>query len=652
MKKCSISLAVAAGLYLPAALADNAEQNLADADHEVLVVTASTRAQSVALAPATVAVIDRELIESVPYRDLTDVLDNIAGVQVEDVGQGKKGVSIRGLDTTQTLVLLDGERMSGADTLIGHANFDMQGISPNQIERIEVIKGPLSALYGSDALGGVVNIITKPASNEWGGMLTVTGGAEAHSGSGNGSVQVNAGGALIPDRLLLDVGVSYMYNDDVASRLDERESDLAGNESLTAHARLAYHVNDEHTLSLRLEGTQQEVWYDIIDKQSDLSDRSTDQVDTFRVSAAHHGDFAWGGTELRVYHTQFSQENTRSLPDSEINDPNDIDETMVEGNVQMDRDLFGMDHSLVFGGSFFHQTLVNPAVNAEGEASTSQGAVFFQDDIALTHNLNLLLGARVDHHDEFGTHTTPRAYLVYQPSASWVIKGGYGEGFKAPSLKQLSDDYLSNPMNRPFDLIGNSDLKPEENAAYELSAHYLGERWNMEVTGFYNDVTNLIGIVCIEDCPVPGERPGRWTSQYFNIDSARLQGVEANLSADLTRDLVLDMNATFLDAKDLDADELIEGKARWRAGASLRWDLNDALSLAPRVRYIGEQMKEGQTLPGYTLVDLNASWHVREDLRLNIGGANLTDVYLPEKSALFNHVEPGRRFYINASWEF
>ncbi|KJF83867.1 TonB-dependent receptor [Klebsiella aerogenes] len=129
-----------------------------------MVVTAAATEQSVKDAPASISVITQQDLQRKPVQNLKDVLRDVPGVQLTNEGDNRKGVSIRGLDSSYTLILIDGKRVNSRNAVFRHNDFDLNWIPVDSIERIEVVRGPMSSLYGSDALGGVVNIITKKSA--------------------------------------------------------------------------------------------------------------------------------------------------------------------------------------------------------------------------------------------------------------------------------------------------------------------------------------------------------------------------------------------------------------------------------------------------------------------------------------------------------
>lgn len=158
---------------------------LADVNEETLVVTASATEQNVKDAPASISVITQQDLQRKPVQNLKDVLRDVPGVQLTNEGDNRKGVSIRGLSSSYTLILVDGKRVNSRNAVFRHNDFDLNWIPVDAIERIEVVRGPMSSLYGSDALGGVVNIITKKIGQKWTGTLSADTAIQEHRDRGD-----------------------------------------------------------------------------------------------------------------------------------------------------------------------------------------------------------------------------------------------------------------------------------------------------------------------------------------------------------------------------------------------------------------------------------------------------------------------------------
>ncbi|WP_036832774.1 TonB-dependent receptor domain-containing protein [Photobacterium sanctipauli] len=614
---------------------------------EVMVVTATSYQTKASTAPASVSVVTQEDLALMPYNNLADALTTTPGVHIADLGQGRKGIEIRGMDVSQSLILIDGRRVSRASDLLGHSNIELQNIPVSDIERIEVIKGPMSALYGSDALGGVVNVITKPTTNEWQGSVR-GGGSTVIDESGNtANIEVNTSGAIIEDKLYLKVSAGHAYQGLIKSRNHEHETDIAGNRNTFVDAELKSILTEKQELDLFVRVGENETWYDYIPTSGDgegLKTRSTNVFDTLDYGVTHSGYWDFADTQLRIYGSRVSQTNEKNV--GTPNTANDVDEDVIDGYAQ----FYAHDaHHVTVGGQCSEQRLKSADLTS-GKDSADQAALFLQDDISLNQQLSLLLGVRYDDHSDFGSHVSPRAYLVYAPSDNWTLKGGYGEGFKAPTIKQLSPEYLSVGTGRPFDIRGNEDLEPEVNKSYEVSAEYRSSQWGSTLTLFQNDVENLIDVSCVEGCS-GRPQPGKTIYEYFNINQAEIKGLEWAGHVALSPAFDVNMNLTLLDATDKDTGKTIDSKPESQAYLALNWHATDQLITQVSMRYTGEQTYEDNDLPSYQVFDLAANYKL-SDIDFSMGVSNVFDTYLADKSEHFTYAIQPRQVYLNGTLRF
>ncbi|OBT16319.1 hypothetical protein A9264_11810 [Vibrio sp. UCD-FRSSP16_10] len=610
---------------------------------EVMVVTATSYQTKVSEVPASVSIITKEELALMPYNNLADALATTAGVHIADIGQGRQGIEIRGMDVSQSLILIDGRRMSRASDMLGHSNFELQNIPVSDIERIEVIKGPMSALYGSDALGGVINVITKPKSNEWSGSVRGGGSTAIGEDGDTGNIEVSASGALIDDTVLMKVTTGHAYQGLIENRNRENETDIAGNRNTFVDVELQTIISPQQEVDVYTRVAQTDSWYDSNDDTSGDKIRSTTTYDTFEYGVTHSGYWDFADTQLRVYGSRVSQTNEKTI--GAPNDPNDIDEDIVDGYIQ----FFAFDiHHVTLGGQWSEQRLDSVDITTGG-GSASQGALFLQDDISLTDELSLLLGGRYDNHADFGSHFSPRAYLVYNPTQNWTFKGGYGEGFKAPTIKQSSPEYYSTAVGRPFDLKGNADLKPEVNKSYEISAAYNTERWGSTVTLFQNNVENLIDLECIASCGRP--IAGSTIYQYVNINEAEIKGIEWSGNVTLAPAWYVNMNLTLLDTEDKSTGEVIENKPKSQAYLAINWKTTEQLTTQVSMRHIGSQTDEGEKLPAYQVYDFAANYSLNS-FDVSMGVSNLLDTYLEDESEFFTYAIQPRQVYLNGTYRF
>jgi outer membrane receptor for ferrienterochelin and colicins len=299
----------------------------------------------------------------------------------------------------------------------------------------------------------------------------------------------------------------------------------------------------------------------------------------------------------------------------------------------------GSLNRVTIGGEWRQEELFDTSMNAAGYDRVRHRGVFAQDELRLERWM-FVLGTRYDDHDIFGAQNSPRAYAVYHPSDKVTIKGGVGRGFKAPNLKLLSPEYSVTTSS--FVVFGNPDLQPEINTSYELGTSYSASRWTLQATLFQNDVKDLIQSYCAADCDALR------VLRYENVDEARIRGVEIGASVAPLSQLAVDFNYTFLDAKDLGADQPLAEKPKHAMNLTLKWYPTDKLNAQLRGNHYGKQTMYSSEvrygLPDYTLWGADLNYQLTSHFKLHLSGDNLTDEKLAELSSRFNYVEVGRSY--------
>lgn len=608
-------------------------------DIEQIVVTSSSSEKLLSLAPASVSVITQDDLNRRVVMNLSDALRGQTGINLTAVGFGRKGIEIRGMDSDQTLILIDGQRVGGSTDLIAHSNYELSVIPVDDIERIEVVRGPISALYGSDALGGVINIITKKVSKTWHGSIAALGGKQlSDEKAQNYSLNASTSGA-INDDVSIRVSAVREYQADVPNRADSKLSDIEGQKTDSVRVNMAWTATENQTFDASVAVVNDNRWRDTISGITYYTYK--DDIDRLQASLQHRGYWSWGESTLRIYRTKVDRVNTRTN-DISATSPSTITEDIADVKLGS---AFGM-HSVQVGGQWWRQHLKDSVVSNSGESESIQQAVFIQDDWALNNDVSLLLGGRFDHHDKFGWESSPRAYLVWS-QGNWVIKGGYGEGFKAPSLKQLSSEYETSAAGGLFYIVGNPDLQPETNKSYELSVRYGRKDWNVTTTLFETKAEGLIETFCISGCDGRGA-----LRNYRNIEQATLSGVELSAFWQLSDKWSLSSNINYLDARNDTQDQKLENKPTTSGYAELLWQPIENVDAQLRLEHVGNQYLDDNKLPSYQLLHLSASYRINSQWLVRASIENLTDEYLLDKAQEFEFVEQGRTLYLGTQLSF
>ena len=614
---------------------------------EEIVVTATTREANLQTAPASVSVVDQEELRLRAAADLAQALQGETGVQISGVGQSRNGISLRGMHVEHTLFLLDGRRIASTNAIIAHSDFELTWLPPAAIERIEVVRGPLSSLYGSDALGGVVNVITKKPDDELMGSINLNGSIPHNSIGGeevNANLYMHA--PLIDGKLGASIVGDYFNRAELASDLNDAVSNVEAREAATGRVNLVFTPTDNQQVDLIYSISDDRRWRNF--QQGPSIFRGDDDITMQQMVLSHKGGWNWGDTQLNIYRNDAKRINQRDgMPGTR--DQQVID-TAVDGYANFS---IGHMHHITIGGQAREEVLEDDFVAEDGDLRAQHRAVFIQNEVKLTDRLSLVGGFRADHHSFFGWETSPRGYIVYEPLDGLVIKGGYGEGFKAPSLRDLSPDFEVFIAGGAIRVIGNENLQPELSKTYEASISYQANRWSVSAGVFKNELKNLVDTRCIAgNCDLFFGR----TLQFDNVDLAEIFGVEASLSAELPAGFFIDVNYTYLDTEDTTSGEELTNRARHSAYGALTWIGQNDLTVRLRAQYTGVQRADAfgpaQTLPDYVFTFVEVAYPLRDSLRIVAGIDNVLDVRLAEKSPLFGVNIPGREYRLSLSYDF
>ncbi|HBZ0625900.1 TPA: catecholate siderophore receptor CirA [Klebsiella pneumoniae] len=634
---------------------------LADVNEETLVVTASATEQNVKDAPASISVITQQDLQRKPVQNLKDVLRDVPGVQLTNEGDNRKGVSIRGLSSSYTLILVDGKRVNSRNAVFRHNDFDLNWIPVDAIERIEVVRGPMSSLYGSDALGGVVNIITKKIGQKWTGTLSADTTIQEHRDRGdtyNG--QFFTSGPLIDGVLGMKAygSLAKRAKDDPqsSSNATGETPRIEGFTSRDGNVEFAWTPNENHDFTAGY-------GFDRQDRDSDSLDRN--RLERENYSLSHNGRWDIGNSELKFYGEKVDNKNP-GQSGTITSESNAIDGKYVLP--------LGMINQLVtFGGEWRHDKLKDPVNLSSGGQSTSasQYALFIEDEWRIIEPLALTTGIRMDDHQTYGDHWSPRAYLVYNATDTVTVKGGWATAFKAPSLLQLNPDWTTNSCRGSCSIVGNPDLKPETSESFELGLYYRGEEgWleNVEgsITTFQNNVDDMIDVLrtsSASEAPcypnfvgwktVNGKRVPIF--RYFNVNKARIKGVETEVKIPFGDEWKLTVNYTYNDGRDLSngGNKPLQTLPFHTANGTLDWKPLDDWSFYVTANYTGQQRAvsaTGKTPGGYTLFDVGAAWQVTKNVKLRSGVQNVGDKDLSRDD--YSYTEEGRRYFMAVDYRF
>ncbi len=595
-----------------------------------IVVTASGFEQAIREAPASISVITREQLETKPVHNLADALVDVEGVDV-GVGLDKTGapqISLRGMPSSYTLILVDGRRQnsSGNVTPNDFGSTANNFIPPmSAIERIEVIRGPMSTLYGSDAMGGVVNIITRRIGQTWGGNVTLEAtlqGDDAFGDTLGGNFYLH--GPIVRDVLGLALRGGSYSRDSAEIRYDN----LGGTEVapiMGANPTEYDNRNIGARLNLAL-GTHHDLWLDVSANRQKY-DNSNGQLGTLgtggyasalrfnRDQALLAWDARFGFGALESSFLQSRTETIGRLVPPGVPGAGQARALENENRVFDVKLVSGFDaHKLSVGGQHWQAELRDGVAPERFEFT--QWALFVEDEWRLTESLNLTLGARHDDHDTFGSQVSPRAYLVWNASENWVVKGGYSQGYRTPNVEQLTPGINGFGGQGTIPLIGTPGLKPETSATSEIGVHYANAQGiSASATLFNNDFDDKIaagtpvnncafgvtqanynaGNYSTTGCLDLGFFPRAATfGQSVNIDRAVTHGGELAVHVPFADTWSAGANYTYTESEQKSGPSRglpLTNTPRHMLNANVQWQATDALNVFVRGEYRSERYR-------------------------------------------------------------
>ncbi|WP_335899501.1 TonB-dependent receptor domain-containing protein [Shewanella algae] len=608
-----------------------------EGEMEHMVVTASAKDQQLSTAPASISVIDAEAIKLMPVKDLGDVLRNSVGVNVVTNDSGRNSIYIRGMDEDYVLMLINGKRVSSSNGLWRGGNFDLTAIPIDAISRVEIVRGPMSALYGSDAVGGVINVITKALDDDW-QLVLDSEYSWMQDGEGGDRSRTNLfGSGKLTDNLGL------MFTAEVAEQdawlmpeLTPNQDTIEERKTRKLYGSLTWQLADNQSLDLDYQYDNDKVPLTTFAANS----KREQKIERNTFALTHRGEWSWGGTELLA-----------NLEKSDIYDYNsryslqpplgrDIEEKNTTFRGSAFFNLWQQDWTV--GAEYFETEVDDPVqYPLTGGDSVEQYSLFIQDQFDFLDDFTLTLGGRYEDNEKYGSHFSPRAYLVYRASDALVLKGGVGTAFRAPALFESSPTFSSVSCRGACTVVGNADLEPETSVNYELAALWSQPSYELSATLFHNKVEDLITVSAWD-----GSSP---TRTYYNESKVTLQGVELTASVDITADLGLKANYSYLDTETGDGDELT-GRPRQSANVQLDWYLTDDWQLYVAGNYFGSYLDSSAVRQdGYSRFDIGSSYRVNDHLKLRAGVTNFTDEQPAEEDTNSDMILQGRAFFVGVS---
>jgi len=565
-----------------------------------VIVTATRHQQKVEDVTPSTEIISAQDVEAVAADTIEDALKYSTSVYFYQNMQ-RSTPSIRGFDGKHTLILIDGKRYAGPQSKFD----DPTRFTSGNIERIEIVRGPMSSLYGSEAMGGVINIITKKAKKT-NVDVGVKYGIYSH-GDEAANISFNAqfadserddflkkvsfslsGMQLWQNNMVISDGTTLLPEDNTGS--------LTGN------------LGVDLTESFKLEF---EAGYNKTDKKHILSTMRTlansdNEYSSYDFSGGLYYKSELLNAMVRLYNSHYEKDYEKRYIEGRMAgsisgrgtdfDEGTRDTRVIEGKIDS---LFTTpvgDHFVTLGGEYRqedHESVRISSGNPCGKATRDgvtqdvgcydpdSNAVYVQDEWMLGDSFVFVPSLRYDDHEGFDSEWSPKAGIVYKMTKELRIKANYGHSFRAPGPDELFLDYYG--MGGQYHIVGNENLDPEISDSFDFALESSGKNWFGRIGYFYNNVDDLIHTVF--------QRGGRQTMtfQYQNIDKAILQGIEIEGNWQATEELRLGLGYTYLDAKDDTTDERLTEKPKHLVNFKLDYDYKPwDLLFNLRTRYMGD----------------------------------------------------------------
>ena len=625
-------------------LAESTESSSLD---EVVVV-ANRAPEPLSKVGNSVTVLTDEDIRQSQATIASDLLQQTPGITVArtgGVGQ-QTSVFIRGAESDQTVVIIDGVKMT--DPSLPAGGFDFQNLLIGDISRIEILRGAQSTLYGSDAIGGVINVVTADPTRKAAVSASLEGGSH-DTGAGT----LTLGG--VSDSLMWRVSGNYYGT----SGIPTFDSYLGGRRDCASQiaggaGQLRYELTPALELDLRGYVVSARTDFDGFDTPTftfgdDNEYGKTQQGIGYAGLNWHSPDHSFTN-RLSV---QYTGSETREYdPNAPANFGDPTTETFYAFGRNIREEYqgtwqFSGAGQLVFGAQNEHSTIASAApFTPNVNAGVVIDSGYVQGQYQVLTGLTLTAGWRYDHHDVYGGHGTGQfaaAWLL--PDQSTILRASFGQGFKAPALYQL------------YSSFGNPALQPETANSWDagIEHHAIQDRLVVSATYFQRTSNDLIGFFdCTTPSPLCATEPFGY---YANIARSFARGVELTGSAKVTDRLAVTANYTWTDTEDRSPGSTTYGNELPRRPAdsgnvavSYTWPRQ--LSTALAVRYSGASFDDAANkvrLGGYVLLDLRASLPINDHFQVYARVENLTDRHY---EVVYQYGTLGRSVYLGGRATF
>ncbi|PWC17752.1 TonB-dependent siderophore receptor [Brenneria corticis] len=692
---------------------------------EDTVLVQATAEEALKQQPGVSIITSEDIRKSPPVNDLSDIIRKMPGVNLTgNSSTGQRGnnrqIDIRGMGPENTLILIDGKPVTARNSVRygwrgeRDTRGDTNWVPVEMVERIEVLRGPAAARYGSGAAGGVVNIITKRPTNDWHGSLSLYTNQPEDSKEGDTRrANFSLNGPLIDDVLTMRLYGNINRTDADAYDINSAQngSNAAGREGVRnkdINTLLSWKINPQQIVDFEYGYSRQGNIYagDTQNSNGNISPnglveslygQETNRLYRQTYGVTHNGIWDWGQSRLGFYYEKTNNtrlpEGTTGRVEGMINDGTEYKTSRLE-NYKANGELNIPFHLLVeqtatLGAEWNSEELNDPAsmtatdasgVIIDGQSMTNRSstnsaelsALYFEDNIEAVPGTNIIPGLRFDYHNKFGANWSPSLNASQELGEYFKLKAGIARVFKAPNLYQSTEGYLLATRGNgcPIGytqcyLIGNEDLKPEISINKEIGVEFTHDGYDAGITYFRNDYKNKI----VSGSDVIGTASNGYNVlRWENGGKAIVEGLEANLVVPVVRDtLNWRTNATYMfNSKDKDTGNPLSIIPKYTVNTMLDWQVTEDLSANVAWTLYGRQkprqnaennLEAGglsdKKIGAYSVVGIGVNYDLTKNVRVNAGINNLLDkrVYRESEGAS-TYNEPGRAYHASVTYNF
>lgn len=609
-----------------------------------VIVTAKTK-QNVETTAGSITVITQEQIKQMHVSSVQDILVQTVGVSLATNSSsisGRETISIRGTQSKHTLILVDGKRISGTDAQIGHSDFQYNWVPIKSIAKIEIIRGPMSSIYGSKAIGGVINIITKKSNENFHGGISLLGANSSDNGGNERDISLNLGGK-ISEKLKLSIAAENKEIKASYKKSDNTKILREGKKIKNILLDLDYKIDNTQNISASYLRGKEIRSNTVTSGQTGITTYYDEyyEIDKINYSLAYKKNFSDVTMDIKYYINE-SDSHT-----DQYNYTHELKDSVL--NTEFAIDIF--DNQFIIAGLEYrteaYDKIYDTSSSKDFNDKISYKSAYIQDEIEVNDALVLTLGARYDKHERFGAELSPKANIVYSINENHKLKASYGHGFNAPTVTQNSSDYK---VTGEHVYIGNDDLKAETSDTIELGYDYYINNIIFKSNIFYTKIDNLISGKEISSQSF-GPSYTQYTYLYSNINKSTMSGIELEYSQkDLFQDLDVSIAYDYLRTKNKDTNKELTRKPKQNVAMNLSYALPYGIHSNMRLNYTGSQLDtSSDPLGGYTTYSLQFSKNFTKSFSGKVGVDNLSNKILSDES---DYNIKGRLLYVGLDYSF